>query len=134
MAAITFTAVRTTSNTQIKNVLYGATISAGQTLYYDSATVKYKLGDNNASAATAEVKGIALTPGVDSGYGVIATRGSLVFVGATMTQGKAYYAGATAGEIVPETDLASGNYNTRLGVASSATQLDLDIRASGVTV
>lgn len=134
MAAITFTAVRTTSNTQIKNVYYGATISAGQPLYYDSATTKYKIGDNNASATTAAAKGIALTPGVDAGYGVMATAGSLVFVGATMTQGKAYYVGATAGEIVPEADLASGNYNTRLGVAASATELKLDIRVSGVAV
>lgn len=134
MAALSgITAVRPTSNTQADLQQFGATISAGQPVYADSTdSNKNKLADNNASAATATVKGIAITPGVSSGYGYVATSGSIILVGTTMTVGKAYYLGATAGEIIPEADLATGNYVTRLGTASSATQLDLDISSTGI--
>jgi hypothetical protein len=43
-----------------------------------------------------------------------------------------YHVGATAGTIVPTADLASTNFNTHLGVAATATQLDLFIRATGI--
>lgn len=132
MAAITYTAVRTTSTTQTRNVQYGATVAAGQPLYLDSTDSEHKLADNNVTATTAEAKGIALTPGVDAGGGVIAYGGSVVFVGATMTVGDSYYVGATAGEIVPQGDLTTGHYVTRLGTAASATQLNLNIEATGI--
>jgi len=134
MAALSgITAVRPTSNTQVSGaVLYGATISAGQAVYLDAADSKYKLCDNNASAATATIKGVAMTPGVDGGYGYIATAGSIILVGTTMAVGETYYAGATAGEIVPDADLATGNYISRIGTGASATQLDLTIKATGI--
>lgn len=60
------TAVRTTSNTVVKKVKYGATIAAGQPLYQDSADKEYKLARSIAEA-TAKGGGIAITPGVDGG-------------------------------------------------------------------
>jgi hypothetical protein len=114
-------------------VQYGATISAGQVVYADTAdTNKMKLADNNASAATAVVYGIAMTPGVSGGYGVVATGGGIILVGTTAAVGETYYAGATAGEIIPDADLATGNYVSRLGTASSATQINLRIENTGI--
>ena len=129
------TAVRPTSNTQVVGpVLYGATISAGQPVYLDSSDGKYKLADADASETTAQVQGIAMTPGVDDGYGVIAIGGNIILVGTTMTVGDSYLASATAGGIMPEGDLASDDYVTHLGVAATATQLNLNIKATGIQV
>jgi hypothetical protein len=133
MAALaSINAVRPTSGTGLRVVFYGATISAGQSLYLDSATNKYKLADSNASATTAAAKAIAMTPGVDGGYGVIAESGGIILVGTTMAVGETYYVGATAGTIIPDADLTTGDYVTRLGTASSTTQLELSIQATGV--
>jgi hypothetical protein len=126
------TAIRPTSTTIFRNVLYGATVSAGQTLVY--STDKYVLADANASAVLAAGEGIAITPGVNSGYGLMATGGSIILVGATLVVGKTYVVSDTAGGIMPIDDLSSGDYSTILGTASTTTQLDLNIRASGVQV
>lgn len=134
MAALTsITAVRPTSNTSLRVVQYGGTISAGQPVYRDATDNKYKLADANASAATADAKGIAVTPGVSDGYGVIAEKGSIVLVGTTMAVGETYYAGPTAGEIIPDADLTTGDRVCRLGTAASTTQLDLAIEYTGIT-
>ena len=125
------TAVRITSNTITNEVTYGATISAGQSVYLDSADGEYKLAGASASAS-AECKGIAVTPGVDGGRGVIATGGDIILVGTTAAVGAVYVVSATAGGIAPEADLSSGEYVTVLGVASSATQLKIQLQASGV--
>jgi hypothetical protein len=133
MAALSgITAVRPTANTTSKLGIYGATISAGQPVYLDSSDSKYKLCDNNASSATATIRGIAMTPGVDTGYGYVATGGSVILVGTTMAVGESYYAGATAGEIIPDADVASGNYISRVGTAATTTQMDLAILATGI--
>lgn len=136
MAALSsITAVRPTSNTKLaegKPITYGGTVAVASPVYKDSTDSKYKLGDNNASALTADVKGIAITPGVADGSGYVAIDGSIILVGTTMVVGTTYYLGATAGEIVPEADLATGNRVTRLGTAATTTQLDLSIKSTGI--
>lgn len=133
MAALSgITAVRPTANTTMKLGVYGSTNSAGQSAYLDAADTKYKLADSNASAATAASVGVYITPGVLDGYGYIATGGSVILVGTTMVVGTVYCPGTTAGSIVPISDLTTGDYSTILGTASTATQLDLAIKASGV--
>lgn len=127
------TAVRPTANTQVRNVQYGATIAVGQSLYLGSAG-KYLLADANASAAAAAASAIAITPGVDAGYGLVATSGSIILVGTTMTVGETYLASDTAGGIMPNSDRSTGDYVTRLGTASTATQLDLGIVSTGIQV
>lgn len=135
MAALTsITAVRPTSSTSVELVMYGATIAAGEVVYLDTTdSNKAKLADNNASAATAVVKGIAVTPGVSGGYGYIATSGSIVLVGTTMGVGQTYCLGATAGQIVDEGDITTGNSLSRIGTGATTTQLDLDITNTGIT-
>lgn len=135
MAALSgITAVRATSDTKVGNpVLCGASVSAGQPVYKDAADSKHKLADANLSAAAADVKGIAVTPGVDAGYLFIAVSGSIILVGTTMVVGATYYLSPTAGSIIPEADLATGDRVVRLGTASTTTQLDLDIKNLGIT-
>lgn len=133
MAAVTFTSVRATSTTSCDFIQYGATIGAGEVVYADSTdSNKAKLADNDAIAATATVKGIPMYGGVSGSYGHVAIGGSIVLVGATMTAGVTYFLGPTAGQIVPESDLGTGDYVSRLGTAASATQLDLDITNTGI--
>jgi hypothetical protein len=133
MAALTsITAVRPTANTITRNVVYGATVAAGQPVYQDSTDSEFKLCDANLSLAAANVQGIAMTPGVDGGNGIIATGGDIVLVGTTMAVGETYYVGATAGDIVPDADLTTGWHVSRLGTASSTTNLKLSIQATGI--
>jgi len=113
-------------------VPYGATIASGVPVYLDASDSKHKPTDANLSSSAATAKGIAVTPGVDGGYGLIAIRGSIILVGTTMAVGTTYYCGPTAGEIIPETDLATGDNIMRLGMAATTTQLDLDIKLMGI--
>lgn len=129
MAALTsITAVRPTSNTKSLTYVYGATIAAGQTVYIDAGGLA-QLADSDASATTAATKGVAMTPGVNGSYGFIATEGSIVLVGTTMVVGATHWQGPTAGSI--DTASASGDYVTVIGVAATATQLDLAIKVTG---
>jgi hypothetical protein len=133
MAALTgITSVRTTPTTAFRNRDYGATIVPGQVLYQDSSDTLYKLADNNASAATADAKGIAITDGINGGTGIVATGGEIYLVGPTLTVGTEYYVGPTAGEIIPVGDLTTGHIVTRLGIATSANLLDISIVSTGV--
>lgn len=133
MAAIgSITAVRTSSDTVVRSVVYGATIAAGQVVYLDSTDNKHKLCDTDLSLAASMLVGVAITPGVDGGYGLIATSGEITLVGTTMAVGETYYAGPTAGSIFPDADIISGNYVSRLGTASAATTIKLSILATGV--
>ena len=126
------TAVRPTANTQTRIVQYGGTVSVGQPVAISS--VKYVAADANASAALAAAVAIAMTPGVTDGYGVVAVGGSIILVGTTMTVGETYLVSDTAGRIMPNADRSTGDYVTRLGTASTATQLDLAIQATGIQV
>jgi len=131
MAALSgITAVRPTSNTGSELVPYGATISAGQTLYRDATDGLYKLADCNDTTATAEIRGVAITPGVSGGYGYIAKSGSIILVGTTMAVGTTYYVGQTAGSIDPT--LTTSDKTSRVGDAATTTQMDLAIKATGI--
>jgi hypothetical protein len=126
------TAVRPTANTITRIVQYGSTVSVGQPVAISSS--KYVAADANASATLAAATGIAMTPGVTDGYGVIAVSGSVILVGTTMTVGDTHLVSRTAGAIMPNADRSTGDYVTRLGTASTATQLDLAIQATGIQV
>jgi hypothetical protein len=136
MAALTITAVRPTADTVVTNqpVLYGATLAAGVPVYRNAADSEHLAADCDATEATRDVKGITLTPGVDGGYGYLAYRGSVILVGASMTEGAKYYLGPTAGEIVPFADLGSADYVVEIGTAISATELKLGIDDTGAQI
>ena len=125
------TAVRPGSSaTQIRIVKYGATVAAGDSLVRSGE--KYVLSDADSSAALAAAEGVAVTPGVDEGWGIMAYGGPIVLVGATLAVSTRYLASDTPGKIKPDTDLASGDWSTLMGTAATTTQLNLLIDASGI--
>lgn len=134
MADIVVTAANVAhgANALIKVGTAGATITAGQPVYLDSATGKYKLADNNLSAAAANAIGIALN-GCSDGQPIQVVYDDDDFTpGATLTLGTIYVLSATAGGIAPSADLASGNYMAILFVPKSTSKAVLKLLKSGV--
>jgi len=132
--AITATSVVASGNSVQRTKLANAAITAGQVVYLDSATDKVGLADNNsATAAIRTVFGIALNGGAANQPIVVHIGGSLT-IGATVAKGVAYYLSDTPGGICPVADLASGEYPTVLGIATSTTVLAFDPQAAGVAL
>lgn len=105
----------------------GATITAGQPIYLDSATSTVKLADADASTTTATVIGIALN-GASAGQPISWVTGDGDFTpGATLVSGESYYLGSTAGAINPVGDLATGWYPVLLFIAKSTTKAVMQI-------
>lgn len=136
MADVSVTAANVavvSGSTLFSDGFLGATVTAGQTVYLDSVTGTYKLGDANASSATAAVVGIALNGGVSGQPVKVATAGTLT-AGFTVTPGAVYVQSATAGGIAPVADLASGHYPVIVGIGTSATVIKLSFFAGGVAI
>ena len=141
MANISITAgsVLPGTNAKIRQGVAGATITAGQPLYYDSASSSLKLADANVSATLATVVGIALQ-GASSGQRVEYVYDDDDFTpGATLSLATpdfgVYVLSATAGAIAPHSDLAAAMYPVVLFVAKSSTKAILKIiNGTGVAV
>lgn len=136
MADLTITAANVVSgaNAVTRQGVAGATITAGQPLYQDSAD-SYALKPARANAAATDlVVGIALHGAAD-GQPITYQSEGAINVGATLVVGTIYVlSAAAAGGIAPSGDLASGNYVTVLGVATAAGSLQMGINNSGVAV
>jgi len=133
MAAITVgTLVVKSTTATVTVVRWGATVTAGQPLYLDSGTLKYS-PSANTSATVAAATCIALTGGAADEYGTVISAGSLD-LGATLVVGTIYCVGDSAGNIVPATDNATGDFVTILGVATAANSLKLMFQSSGVAI
>lgn len=112
----------------------GSVITAGQVVYFDDATSNYKLADNNSvTAGVRAPAGIALN-GAAIGQPVSVLTSGLVTIGAALAAGVAYYLSDTPGGICPVADLASGEYPVIIGIATSATVLDVKIHSAGVAL
>ncbi|RAI34526.1 hypothetical protein [Rhodoplanes serenus] len=122
------------SDAAIVNGRAGATVTAGQVVYREASTGKYKLAYNDS--ATAEVKvpaGIALHGAADGQPLAVQTGGDIT-IGATLTPGSAYVLSSTPGAIAPVADLGTGDYVVQLGLAKTAAVLALRITIPGVTL
>lgn len=104
----------------------GATITAGQVVYLDSGTDTLKLADANLSVAAATVAGIALHGAYSGNPCQYVAVDPAFVVGGTLVAGQLYCLGATAGTIVPVTDLTTGDVRAVLGVANSTSTLNLN--------
>lgn len=136
MADLTITAanVVAAADAKIGRGTAGAAITAGQSLYLDSADGRMKLADaNSGTAAARSCAGIALHA-ASSGQPIAYAYEGDVNPGATLTVGEIYVLSATAGGIAPEGDLTTGHYVGILGVATTASNLRLRINNSGVAV
>jgi hypothetical protein len=136
MADLTITASSVVAGSGAKKVTgtAGASITAGQVVYEDTATSTYKLADNDsATAAVRSPAGIALHASSANQPLTILTKGPIT-IGATTAVGTVYCLSATAGGIAPVADMASGDYVTILGVGTSTTVIDVLIHESGAAV
>lgn len=136
MSDLSITASAVIAGTGAKKVhgTAGATITAGKPVYLDSTTDTYKIAD--CDSATAEARspaGIALH-GASSGQPLTIIESGPLTIGATLTPGTAYYLSPTAGGICPLADVLAGDDVVQIGLASSATVLQVDIQVTGVTL
>lgn len=112
----------------------GGAITAGQAVYLDPTTHKWTLADaDSATPAARHAGGIALNSASLNQPVNVLTSGA-VTIGGTLTAGVAYYLSGTAGGICPVADVGAGEYVCILGVATSASVLNVDIQFSGVAL
>lgn len=136
MSDLSITASAVIAGTGAKKIhgTAGATITAGKPVYLDSTTDTYKIAD--CDSATAEARspaGIALH-GASSGQPLTIIESGPLTIGATLTPGTAYYLSPTAGGICPLADVLAGDDVVLIGLATSASVLEVDIQVTGVTL
>lgn len=131
MADVSVTAadVLASSNAVKKHGTAGATITAGQVVYYDASAGTWKLAQADGTTAEAGSGGVGIAlHGAASGQPlVVVVEDSNLDPGATLTEGEIYLVSATAGGIMPEADASAvtPDYVTLLGVALSTGNLYL---------
>ena len=130
--AITATSVVGSGSATRETGSAGEAITAGQAVYLDSATNKYKLSDSNATGAKT-VRGIALN-GAALNQPVVVQKDGPITIGGTLVAGTTYCQSTTPGGICPQADITTGGDVVILGVATSTTVLDLNIQVTGVTL
>jgi hypothetical protein len=137
MADITFTTTelkKADNNAKVETWYSAEAIAIGDAVYLSTAS-KLAKGDNNGGTggSMATVRGIALSAaeGVDQPVTII-TEGNLTCDG--LTKGTVYALSATAGKICPVADLASGNYVSVIGIATSTTNLLVKPIVSGAAM
>jgi hypothetical protein len=128
--SITASAVVPSSNAVYKYATAGATITAGQLCYLDTADLdgngigKAKLSDANGAAALRVVDGIAVSSASSGQPVVIVTYDpALVIAASGLTANNILLSSATAGGIAPSADLTTGWYLTVIGVVKSGTTI-----------
>lgn len=101
----------------IEDQTAGATITAGQVVYYDSADGLMKLAEADSATAAARVPyGIALN-GASNGQPLKVQRGGQIDIGATVVDGTVYVlSGTAAGGIAPAADLTAGWFTSVIGI------------------
>ena len=134
MAALVLTESDVLPNADTANitrtVLAGATITAGQPVYKDSALKYHPARSGTAEASS--VEGISLNgAALNQPFEIIV--GGVIDFNAVVSVGEPYYSGTGAGSIVPDADLGTGDYVTFLGIGKTTTQLLLHIRPTGIS-
>lgn len=112
----------------------GATLTAGKVVYLNPDTAKCDSADcDSATAAVRSPLGVALN-GASNGQPLVVLEKGPVTIGATLTPGTTYYLSPNAGNICLITDLSAGDYPVIIGIATSATVLEVDILEAGVAI
>jgi hypothetical protein len=113
----------------------GAAITAGQTLYIDTADNDLmKLYDaDSGTVAVRTLAGVALHAAA-TGQPIRYASAGPVTIGGTLAPGRVYVGSDTAGGIMPEEDLDIGDYCSILGYASSSSTLVIDITNTATAV
>jgi hypothetical protein len=133
MAAVSITAANVgiaSLNVSLEPVTAGEAVTQGQSVYLKASDQKWYKADANASSATAAASGLVITPAATDGQAIIA-RSGLVKIGGTVAVGTPYCVGPVAGEIVPYSDLTTGDYVTFIGTAATTSTINLSFDATG---
>jgi hypothetical protein len=134
MADLTITAasVVPSANAKIHRAKAGATITAGQLIYLDTAAASVaKLAD--ANGASAEIRtpiGIAINSAATGQEVAYVKEDPNLTIGATVANGAAYILSATAGGLAPIADLASGMFPCIVAMGINTTRVAF--RAEGL--
>lgn len=127
MSDISVTAANVAKGTgaRVRTGIAGATITAGQYLYIDTAASNVLKKAIGTSSAAAKLAGVALN-GASSGQPVTYQYEGPYTVGGTVAVGESYaVSAANAGGVCPEADLTTGNYVKPAGIGISTTQIYL---------
>lgn len=112
----------------------GAAITPGQPVYVDPADNLVKLANaNNAAAVARSPVGLAVNTAA-TGQVVAYQREGDLALGSVLSRGVAYYLSRTSGRIAPFGDLTTGDFPVLLGIARSATVLNVTIREAGAAL
>lgn len=128
--------VASSGGTILNQYNFGATVTAGQTVYLDTTTNTWKLVDANAAVTgneVATVKGIALCGGASGQPASVCIKDTDFTPGGTLTNGSPVYSSVTAGGIAHDVP-GAGAYPTILGVAKSTTKMNLNPTSSGAVI
>lgn len=109
----------------------GATLTRGMPCYVSATTGQALIADANDTATKAEVVGIALQDAAAGQPVRLMTSGTLAF-GTVLTAGTVYVVSATAGAIAPYADLTTNDFVSILGVATSTSNLRVNLINSGI--
>lgn len=132
--SITVASVAKGSGASVVSGTAGASITAGQALYVDTANSNVmKLADSDASTLAATVAGISLHAAL-TGQPIAYIANGPITIGATVTAGIFYAGSATAGAICPLSDLTTNAHPCLIGYASSATVIQVGIVNTGATL
>jgi hypothetical protein len=126
--------VADSSATRVLGQLAGEAITAGKAVYFSSTTKKWMLADSNSATAEAKKAGGIALNGAALNQPLAVCTGGDVTIGATLTPGQPVYLSETPGGLQPAADLAAGENVCLIGLAKSATVLNVAIQAPGVTL
>ena len=128
--SITASAVVPSANAVKRIVTAGATITAGQLVYLDTADVdaagigKAKLSVCNGASALRVIDGIAASSAsAGQDVSIVTYDPALVIAASGLTANQILISSATAGGIAPSADLTTGWYLTVIGVVKSGTTI-----------
>lgn len=108
----------------------GLAVTAGNPIYEDATDLLLKPA-SSLTAATANVRGIALNSAAVGQPVTYLLSGGTITIGSSVQPGRAYFLSSTTGGICLESDLTIGDFATFLGFATSTTVLTLNIIAGG---
>lgn len=137
MADISITAGNVLASTTAdieRRFKYGATITAGQAVFLDDSLL-WQLYDSNLGTGyeATRRRGVALVGGASGQPGVVVMKDADFTPGGTLTNGGAVFASTTAGGITHDVP-ASGAFPVVLGIAKSASKMNLNPTASGAVM
>jgi hypothetical protein len=136
MADLSITAANVAAGSGAKTTTgtAGASVTAGQVVYYDSATSNYKLADtDSATAAARSPAGIALHAAA-SGQPLTILQSGAITIGATVAVGVSYWLSGTAGGICPVADVAAGDYPVIVGIGTSTSVIKVQFLEAGAVM